>query len=119
MIEAVVTRTSHHGDMDEGPPCEGAYRSERARREWLVMELEQGCAHEWYGSGANHRKVNGSLVRDVGVEPCWRLRVETLGDLLAVAEAEKGRRARVVGYSVILSREEDEWVLEIYDDYRE
>lgn len=52
-------------------------------------------ADRWLNKGANHRIVYGpdnttpiGIARDIGTEQVWHIRIETLGELMALVEEE-------------------------------
>lgn len=119
-ITPIVFRTS--GPTDQGrAPCAGAYRStmeriERVKVEW-ANSWAPGVLDRWLAEGLRYGgvEINGEwwLFRGRGLLPCWRIKIATLADLLAL-EAACGE--------IVLCRHDDnpdELVLEIYDSYRE
>lgn len=66
----------------------------------------------WYGSGSNHRVVNGQIMRDFPDEE-WFVEIESLESMMAFHEKYG---------EIVIGRHADNYTIlaiEIYDSYRE
>lgn len=107
----IVSRTSSWSG--ENKPCEEAERGEavfideRTCADPADIEHYGNTTEWWYGEGANHRVINGHIMRDMGMRPCWLVKIDNLRDFVT----KYGR--------CVIDVEHGNMTIEIYDDYRE
>lgn len=103
-----LTRTSVYGDAK---PHDRAYSEMTPivdHRNFKTPEEHDAKLNPpWLSRGTNHRLINGTIARDVGMKVGWFIEINNLEDLLAFQEE--------CGYELVLSGDE----IEIYDNYRE
>lgn len=96
---------------DDASPHDKAYSELHMRvdhRKFTSPEEHDAAMHSsWLSYGTNHRLINGTIARDVGMQTCWFIDINNLEELLAF-QKECGCELVIEGST-----------LEIYDDYRE
>jgi len=100
----------------EYPPCENAFPisipelDHRDTDDPSKMNMG-GITTWWYGRGANHRVVNGTIYRDLDIKDYWAIEIDSLDDL--------EKFLTTYGKCVLRVEAEGYKYIEIYDDFRE
>ena len=119
-MEFKITRTSDH---DDEKPCKGAFKKDYVYSDCRTVARPEDIRRYknrpdeardmWYGDGTNHRKIGKTQIARDFVTTGWFITLDSLDDLIALAERE--------GHLIIgLSANSSEIMeIEIYDSYRE
>lgn len=113
-MQFIITRVSQHLD-DEKPPCEGAEFIDGIRVDRRTVDspekipMFRNSPSLWYKEGRNHRVVDGGICRDFDTK-YWVVKIENLEDLIKFNKKYG---------DLVLSIDEGNPSIEIYDTYRE
>jgi len=113
-MQFVIDRTSQYSS-DDKPPCEGAKYIDGIRVDKRTVDdpakipSYKGQSAWWYKDGRNHRVIDGKICRDFDTK-YWVIEIKDLDELI---------KFNKVHGDLVLSTDEGNPSIEIYDSYRE
>lgn len=108
----VVTRTSECGDFDT-PPCSEAELGSLVSTERVTVDYFKNYGYssdDWHKWGRNHRIEGEYICRDYD-EEFWFITIYSIDELIGFVKKN--------GKVVVSIGEDNDPLIEIYDDYRE